>query len=100
MQELALLTAEFDSPQAAKPVLEHLLRQSGGPFPKASYFYGRILLDEGNEAGLDQLLIAARSDRSLQEGAANAAYFYLLNKRGEPAAQAWWDKLMPNEDAE
>lgn len=98
LQERALLASEFDSPQAAKPVLEHLMRRPGGPFPKPSYLYGRILLDEDNDLGLEHLLTAAQDDRSLQDEAAHAGYFYLMKKRGEAAAQRWWDKLYPDED--
>lgn len=94
MQELALLKAEFESPQAAKTVLEHLLKQPGGPFPKAAYCYGGILLGEKNGDGLEYLATAAKSDRSLTENAANKGYSYLLEQRGESAAQAWWNKLM------
>lgn len=98
LQELAMHTSDFDSPQAAKPVLEHLMRQPGGPFAKPSYLYGRILLDEGNDGGLDHLLIAARSDKNLLDEAARAGYFYLRKKRGEAAAQTWWNKITPAED--
>jgi Zn-dependent protease with chaperone function len=93
LQELALLKAEFESPQASKPVLEHLLRQPGGPFPKPAYFYGRILLDENNHRGLDYLAEAAR-DRTLLEKVAHIGYYYLLEKSSEEAAQAWWKKVM------
>lgn len=98
LQELALLKAEFESAASSKPVLEHLLRKPGGPFPKASYFYGRILLDEDNERGLDYLETAARHDRSLVESAARSGYFYLDNKRGEEAARAWWERIVPQEE--
>ncbi|MES2934087.1 MAG: M48 family metallopeptidase [Pseudomonadota bacterium] len=97
LQERALLTAEFESPKAAKPILEHLLRQTGGPFPKAAYFYGRILLGENHDAGLDQLEAAAKNDRSLIEPAASAGYAYLLERQGEQAAQLWWAKVMPEQ---
>jgi hypothetical protein len=46
LQQFALLKAEFDYPQAAKPVLEYLLDKPGSPFAKPSYYYGRILLDK------------------------------------------------------
>lgn len=94
LQELALLLAELESPAASKPVLEHLLRQPGGPFPKAAYFYGRILLEEKNDRGLEYLADAVRSDRTLVEGAGHLGYYYLLEKSGEEAAQAWWEKAI------
>jgi len=93
LQEFALLTAEFESHEAAKPVLEHLLKQSGGPYPKAAFFYGRILLGEQNDAGLDHLAAAAKNDRSLAERVAHLGYDYQYRKRGETAAQAWWEKI-------
>lgn len=97
LQELALLKAEFETPKAAKTVLEHLLGQPGGPFPKAAYSYGHILIEEKNERGLEYLLTAARNDSSLVESVAGAGYSYLLDNRGEQAAQAWWDRLMDQE---
>lgn len=94
-KELASLRAEFDSLEAAKPVLEDLLGQPGGPFPKAAYLYGRILLDEDNELGLEHLAAAAMNDANLTEEATHAGYFYLLKKHGEQAAQDWWEKFAP-----
>ncbi|OGB22863.1 MAG: hypothetical protein A3I66_13270 [Burkholderiales bacterium RIFCSPLOWO2_02_FULL_57_36] len=94
-KELASLRAEFDSLEAAKPVLEDLLKQPGGPFPKAAYLYGRILLDEDNDLGLEHLTVAAENDHSLAKEAAHAGYFYLLKKHGDQAAQDWWEKFVP-----
>lgn len=98
LQELALLKREFESPQTAKPVLEHLLNQPGGPFPKAAYLYGRILLDEDNDRGLHQLEVAAKNDQTLIESAARTGYNYLLNKRGEEAAEIWLEENFPNDE--
>lgn len=99
-QEYALLTAEFESPAAAKPILEHLMAQPGGPFPKPAYIYGSILLDEGNDVGLNHLQSAAIGDANLLHDAAQRGYAYLYEKRGEAAAQAWWDKLFPDDTDE
>lgn len=99
LQELALLKAEFESPLAAKPALEHLLKKPGGPFPKASYYYGRILLGEDDDRGLEYLATAARADRSLTERAAEAGYYYERDKRGEEAARVWWESVVPQEEA-
>lgn len=98
LQELALLRAEFDTPQAAKSVLEYLLCQPGGPFPKAAYMLGRILLDERDNRGLDQLEQAAANDRSLIESVADLGYSYLLRTRDEQAAQLWWNKFFPEQE--
>ena len=91
LQELARLKSEFESNQAAKPVLEHLLLRPGGPFPLASYVYGQILLDERNRDGLDYLAAAARHDRRLADDALNVGFMYLLEHHGEERAQKWAD---------
>ena len=94
LQELARLKSEFESAQAAKPVLEHLLRRPGGPFPRASYAYGRILLDERNRDGLDYLATAARHDRHLADDALRIGFDYLLDHHGEQRAQQWADAVL------
>ncbi|MEN9865062.1 MAG: hypothetical protein RL748_652 [Pseudomonadota bacterium] len=98
LQEFALLSAEFDSPQAAKPILQHLLKQEGGPYPKAAFIYGKILLDENNHLGLDYLENAARDDASLVHSVAQIGYGWFLQTEDEMAARAWWEKIMPHED--
>lgn len=94
LQEMAMLQVEVESGQAAKPALEHLLRQPGGPFPKAEYTYGRILLREGDSKGLDYLRSAARNDRRLSDDALRCAYAFLLEKRGEEAAETWVNETL------
>lgn len=93
LQELALLKAELDAPEAAKPVLEHLLRQPGGPFPRAAYTYGCILLREGRRSGLDHLATAARHDRRLAEDAVQAAAAYLVPREGEECMRLWCESV-------
>ena len=93
LQQFALLKAEFDSPQSAKPVLEYLLAKPGGPYPKPSFFYGRILLNEGDERGLNHLETAAKGDRNSVAAVAKMGYYFLLEKRDERAANAWWEKI-------
>lgn len=94
LQELALLTAEFDSPQAAKPVLKHLLKQPGGPFPKAALVLGRILLDENNLRGLDYLASAAMGDRRLLDQVVRLGCAYLLERQNAEAARQWREKFL------
>jgi predicted Zn-dependent protease len=98
LHERAVLSAEFESPQTAKALLERLLRQPGGPFPKAAYHYGRILLAEGSERGLDYLTTAADTDRHMREPAAHAGYAYLFEKYGEERAQEWWNGIVYQEE--
>lgn len=94
LQELAMLQADVESMHAAKRTLEHLLRQPGGPFPKAEYTYGQIVLRHGDSRGLDYLRSAARNDRRLADDALRVAYSYLLDKRGQEAAQDWVNETM------
>lgn len=94
VQELALLTAEFESRAAAKPVLQHLLRQPGGPFPRAAYIYGSILLDEDDQKGLDYLATAARQDQRLADDALRSGYFYLCHTSGQERAEHWCKQVM------
>lgn len=94
LQELARLKSEFESAQAAKPVLEHLLRRPGGPFPLASYVYGQLLLEESNRDGLDYLANAARADRRLAEDALRIGFQYLHAHHGEQRAQQWAESVL------
>ena len=94
LQELARLKSEFESAQAAKPALEHLLRRPGGPFPLASHMYGQILLDERNRDGLDYLATAARHDRRLADEALRIGFTYLFEHHGEQRAQQWAESVL------
>jgi Zn-dependent protease with chaperone function len=98
LHERALLSAEFESPQTAKALLERLLRLPDGPFPKAAYQYGRLLLSEGIERGLDYLATAAHADQHMREAAARTGYAYLLERQGEERAREWWDEIVYREN--
>lgn len=89
LQEMAMLKVEFESGQAAKPVLAHLLRQSGGPFPKAAFEYGKILLDEKRRQGLDYLAEAACHDSRLSDEALLTGFQFLLAHESEERAKQW-----------
>jgi hypothetical protein len=93
LQEFALLKAEFDSPQAAKPVLEYMLAKPGGPYPKPSFHYGRMLLSENNDSGLTHLMNAAKADRNIVDEVARLGYNYLLAKESEDAGENWVAQL-------
>ncbi|QGZ37592.1 Zn-dependent protease with chaperone function [Pseudoduganella flava] len=95
LQELALLRIELVGPAAGKDVLAYLLAQPGGPFPKAAYHYGCILLGEGDDEGLFHLEAAVAHDRSLADAACDAGHAFLLRTRGERAAQLWMNGLLP-----
>jgi len=93
LQELAFLTLDYETEKEAKPILAHMLKQGGGPYSKAEFEYGRILLNEKDHQGLDHLLTAATNDQTLVERAAEMGYYFLQENRSEEQASAWWDKL-------
>lgn len=97
MQELASLQMEFGTPAAAKPVLLALLKRPGGPYPKASLLFGRVLLEEGNRQGVDHLRDAGLNDPRLLNEAAERGYQYLLEKEGEDSANHWWSSVVPEQ---
>jgi Zn-dependent protease with chaperone function len=97
LQELAALKLEFDDPASAKPALEALLKRPGGPFPKGSLMFGRVLLAEGKREGVDHLRDAALNDSRLLEEAAQRGYQYLLEKEGEDSANLWWSSVVPGD---
>lgn len=94
LQQFALLKWDHETPVTAKPVLEYLLAKPGGPFPKAAYLFGRILLSERNNRGLDHLESAALHDSSLVDDAIQAGYDYLASATSEAAAEAWWQRVV------
>jgi Zn-dependent protease with chaperone function len=94
LQELASLKVDIESPSAAKPVYAHWLGRTGGPYPKAAYAYGMILLDEKNDEGLEHLMNAARADESAVEAVAYRGYDYIFETKGEAQAKLWWEKMV------
>lgn len=99
LQELAVLQMEFNGPAAARPVLEQQLKRPGGPYPKASMLFGRVLLAESNVRGLDYLRDAARHDASLVMEAAERGFHYFMEQKDEYAANQWWRSMVPEEAA-
>ena len=95
LEELALLTTEFDTAQAARPVLERLLAQPGGPHAQAAFHYGRLLLDADDVQGLRYLQVAASADRALAQPAAMQGHQFLLRTQDEQAARRWTELLLP-----
>lgn len=95
LEELALLTTEFDTPQAARPVLERLLAQPGGPHAQAAFHYGRLLLDADDVQGLRYLQVAAGTDRALAQPAAMQGHQFLLRTQDEQAARRWMELVLP-----
>lgn len=70
-----------------------VLSKSSGNYSKAEFEYGKILLNEKNDAGLAHLEKAAIADKKLTEACTHTAYYYLLEHKGEAAAGLWWEKV-------
>jgi Zn-dependent protease with chaperone function len=94
LHEYATLKWDYDAPKSAKPIYAHWLSRTGGPYPKAAYAYGIILLDEKNDEGLEHLMNAARADATAIESVAYRGYDYIFETKGEAAAKVWWDKMV------
>ncbi len=92
-QELSLLLFEFRSAGAAKGVLENLLGRNGERYPKPVYLYGRALLDEGEQRGLDYLEEACRLSPAMGDDCARVGYQWLLAKQNEAAAEKWLERI-------
>jgi len=93
LQELASLQAERDEPGALATV-DHLLRQPGGPYPKAALLKGKLLLGQGDRSGLDHLVAAQATDASLEEECLRTGYWFLRDAESIEAAQAWVNQTM------
>lgn len=87
--EFACLSEEFRSAETALPLFRaYQARYPEDPDP--AYFIGRTLLQQGDEAGLEQLRLACNSPRLIEQ-ATYAGYDYLKRKGDEAAAEVWWE---------
>lgn len=93
LQELGTALAGCGRGAEARPVLECLLARADGPFPRAGLTYGRLLLDAGDERGLDHLARTAGEDERLAGQCIRHGHAWLLETRGEAAADHWADQL-------
>ncbi|HXU92962.1 MAG TPA: M48 family metalloprotease [Gallionella sp.] len=92
-QELGVLLFEFRSLESAKVVLQSLVKHSGERFPKPLFYYGRILLGEDNETGLDYLKEACTLAPSMWDDCARTGYQWLCANRSEAAADDWLNRM-------
>jgi len=89
--EKALLLLEIDHDVDAMEVLEVLLARDG-EFPKAHLLMGRMLLERGDDIGLQHLLRAIEQDLELADEAGRAGYVYLIRRGREVEAKRFWAK--------
>ncbi len=98
LMELASLKLEFEETVSAKPALVELMKRAGGPYPRASLMYGRVLVAEGDRRGVDHLREAALNEPRLLEEAAQRGYQFLLERDGEAVAKRWWGSVVPEDE--
>ncbi|WP_426337832.1 M48 family metallopeptidase [Pseudoduganella sp. S-14] len=96
--ELASLKLDFEDTASAKPALVELMKRGGGPYPRASLMYGRVLVAEGDRRGVDHLREAALNEPRLLEEAAQRGYQFLLERDGEAVANRWWGSIVPQDE--
>jgi hypothetical protein len=60
---------------------------------QAHLLLGKLLLQQGNERGLEHLGLAARHDEQMAEDAGRAGFDYLLGRGRKREAQRFWDRL-------
>ena len=70
-----------------------LLVGRGEKFGKAHLLLGRLLLDHGNEHGLQNLTHAAVQDPDLVEEAGQLGYGYLMDRGRKGEAQRFWERI-------
>jgi Zn-dependent protease with chaperone function len=93
--ERARLTAKLHGDDAAEPLLFGLLVEQPD-HARARYALGTVLLERGDETGLEQLDAAVRLDREATLGACEAAIAF-LEERGRAAEAAHWHELAKGE---
>ena len=70
-----------------------LLVGRGEKYGKAHLLLGRLLLDQGNEHGLQNLTHAAIQDPALVEEAGQLGYGYLVERGRKREAQRFWERI-------
>lgn len=99
LHDLADLQYRLGDPQQALALVNMLSLRSDAPVAKCGLLKGRILLYLENDAGLDCLVQAMRSDARLSDDCLRAGYAYLSRREGEAAAEAWVQSIVgPDED--
>jgi hypothetical protein len=60
---------------------------------QAQFLLGRLLLEHGDERGLQHLTLAARSDPELLDAVGELGYGYLIERGRRGEAQRFWDRV-------
>jgi Zn-dependent protease with chaperone function len=87
-----LLIFELGDVPAAIEELQLLVGREAG-MAKAHLMLGKLLLQHGNELGLQNLALAAQYDAAMIEDAGGVGYSYLADRGRKGEAQRFWDRV-------
>jgi hypothetical protein len=90
--EKSILLLDLGQDHDAIEVLQELVAR-GDALPKAHLQLGRLLLEYGDEHGLQNLTLAGQQDPELLEAAGQAGYGYLMDRGRRGEAQRFWQRL-------
>ncbi|PZN33263.1 MAG: hypothetical protein DIU71_05490 [Proteobacteria bacterium] len=90
--EKATLLLEVDATEAAIEALGVLVARPE-PAPRAHMLLAQLLLERGEDRGLDHLLLVAQQDKEMALDAARAGYAYLEQRGRRSEANRFWTKM-------
>jgi Zn-dependent protease with chaperone function len=88
----SLLIVDLGDFQAAIEELQLLVAREPN-MAKAHLLLGKLLLQHGNELGLQNLALAAQYDAAMVEDAGGVGYSYLVDRGRKGEAQRFWDRV-------
>jgi Zn-dependent protease with chaperone function len=88
----SLLLVDMGDFQAAIEELQLLVAREAN-MAKAHLLLGKLLLQHGNESGLQNLALAAQYDAAMVEDAGGVGYNYLVDRGRKGEAQRFWDRV-------
>lgn len=88
----ALLVLEVGEHARAIEELQYLITRDP-KMAKAQLLLGKLLLQFGDEQGLQYLQLAAEHDAKMVEDAGGAGYTYLMDRGRKGEAQRFWDRV-------
>ena len=88
----ALLILDLGQYENAIDELQFLVARAPG-MAKAHLLLGKLLLQRGDERGLENLTLAAKHDAQVLEDAGGAGYNYLVDRGRKGEAQRFWERL-------
>lgn len=90
--EKSVLLLDLGQDHDAIEVLQELVARHDA-LPKAHLQLGRLLLEYGDEHGLQNLTLAGQRDPDLLETAGQVGYGYLMDRGRRGEAQRFWERL-------